>query len=89
MNHLPSMQELGDVCPLVSIHLVRIEYDPFLLIIDGRLFDAGVQMVMPPFPALLASSTANVVLICQLLGNECPSLRTIFGYQVNDSVILL
>ena len=83
------MQKLGDVCPLVPIDFVSIEYDPFLFIIYWRLLDAGIQMVVPPLPALLPSPAAYVVFVRQLLSNECPPLGPIFGYQVNNSVIFL
>ena len=83
------MQKLGDVCPLVAVDFVGVEYDPFFFVIYWRLFDAGIQMIVPSLPALLAGATADVVFVCQLLGDECPSLGTIFGHQVNNSVILL
>ena len=83
------MQKLRDVRPLVPVDFVGVEYDPFFLVVYRRLFDAGVQMVVPSLPALLSGSAPDVVFVCQLLGNECPSLGSIFGHQVNDGVILL
>ena len=83
------MQKLGDVGPLVSVDFVRIENDSLFFIVDGRLFDARVKVVMPSFPALLSSAAADVVLVGQLLRDEGPSLGTVFGNQVNNGVILL
>lgn len=83
------MQKLGDVSPLISVYLMGIKYDPLLLIIYRRFLDAWIQVIVPPLPALFAGPPSNMVLIRQLLGDEGPPLRTVFGHQVHDGVIFL
>jgi hypothetical protein len=59
-----------------------------LAIIYRTFFDAGIKMIVPPFPALFTSPTTNFILVGQLLGNESPSFCAISCNQINDSIIL-
>ena len=47
------------------------EQDPLLLLVPVDLLDAGVEMVVPALTALLSNATI------QVLGDECPLLRSI------------
>ena len=45
---------LSDLCPLVIHNAMHQEEDPLLLLAPVDFLYSWVQMVMPPFPALLA-----------------------------------
>ena len=87
--NLPSVEQFGDVGPLVSVYLVSIEDYALFFVVYWRLFDAWVEMIMPSFPTLLSSATANMILVRELLGDECPSFGTILCNQVYNCVVLL
>ena len=84
----PAVEELGDVGPLVTEHLVRIEDDLLFEVVDWRLLDARVQMVVPALSALLSRPAAYLVLTGQLLSDERPPLGAVPSDQVDDGVVL-
>ena len=63
MYYLPSMQQFSNISPLISVDFVRIENDSFFVEIYGGLFDARVQVIVPPLATLLSSSSADVVFV--------------------------
>lgn len=75
-----SVQQLGDVGPLVAIDLVGIEDDLLLDIVDRRLLDGWIQVVVPPLAALLTRATTDMVLAGELLSDERPPLGAVPGY---------
>ncbi len=50
---------------------MSLDYCPILLLAPLLLADLGVQVVVPPLPALLPDPTR------QLLGNRAPVLRSV------------
>ena len=89
IKYLPALKQLCDICPLVPIHFMCVEYDDLLLAVDRRLFDARIEMVVPSFSALLACATSNMIIVFQHLRNVGPSLGAIFLHQTHDGVIFL
>lgn len=79
----PSGQELGDFGPLVAQHFVRLVDDFVLLFGPSALFDFGVQMVVPTFPALFSDSAFQVA------GDQRPLLRSVFVHELDYFFILL
>lgn len=51
-----SFEDLGDLGPTISKSPMRQIEQPLLVIAPLLLFDGGVEMVMPAFPALLADA---------------------------------
>jgi hypothetical protein len=64
-----------------------IEDYGFFSIINWTFFDAWIKMIVPPLPALLTSSTTNLVLVGKLLSNESPPFGSIPCNQINDGII--
>jgi hypothetical protein len=56
----------------------------FLVIVDGRLFDVWIQVVVPSFSALFTGATSDFVDICQLLSNERPPLGAVLRHEANN-----
>ena len=66
-RRLPAGQQLGDVRPLVRVLLVRLEHD-LLFGLGPRIFvDVRIQMVVPPFAALLTRARLQAALRLHLL----------------------
>lgn len=84
-----TIQQLGDVGPLVAIDLVRVEDDLLLDVIDRRLLNGRIQVVVPPLTTLLARAPSDMVLAGELLGDKGPTLGAVPGNQVYDGVVLL
>ena len=59
-----------------------LEDDPVLLLAPRRLLHAGVEMIAPPLPALLAEPPVDVVRY------GAPALRPQFSYKVPQCVVL-
>lgn len=68
---------------------MSIEDDDFFFLVDGRLLDAGIQVVVPSLSALLASAPADMVVVLELLGDEGPPLGAVPLDQTDDGIILL
>ena len=66
-----TLEHLGDFGPLVVHNSVHQEQDPLLLLVPVDLLDAGVEVVVPALTALFSNATI------QVLGDECPLLRSI------------
>jgi len=59
----PSIQKFGYISPFVAVNLVCIKYYPLFFIINWRLFDARIKMIVPSFSALFACSSSNLIFI--------------------------
>ena len=68
---------------------MSIKNDPLLHVVNGRLFDGRIQVVVPTLSTLLASSTAYVVIICELLSNKRPPLSAVSIHELYDCIVLL
>ena len=78
-----SLQDLGDLCPLIAQSSVMKKQNPFFLCTPTDLLDLGIQMVMPSLSALLSYPP------WQMLCNLSPLLRTSSFYQMQDKSIFL
>ena len=78
-----SGQHLGHFGPLVAVGGVREEQDPLLVRHPLDLEDAGVEVVVPAFAALLAQPPLHE------LGDEGPPLRPVLLHQFPHQVVLL
>ena len=78
-----TLEEIGDVSPLVRLISVQQVKDPLLLSRPGGVpLDHWVEMVVPSFTALLADSSREMV------GDLSPLLRTVEVDQVQQQSIL-
>jgi hypothetical protein len=64
-------EHLGHFCPLIAVGGVREEEHPFLVGHPLDLEDAGVEVVVPPLPALLPQPSLHE------LRDERPPLRSV------------
>lgn len=67
----PSGQHLRHLGPLAPVGSMREEEDPLLMQHPLHLQDRGVEVVVPPLPALLPQPSLDK------LGNERPPLGTV------------
>ena len=85
-----ALQQLGDVCPLVSLVPVQQVQDPLLFTGPGRVaLDHWVQVVVPSLTALFTCAAADMIIILQHLCDVGPSLRAIFLNQTHNGIILV
>ena len=66
-----TLEDLGDLGPLVAHDAVHEEQNPLFLFAPVDLLDAWIQMVVPAFATLLSYSTI------EMLRDKCPLLRPI------------
>lgn len=78
----PSDQHLGHLSPFVAVGGVGQEEDPLLVVHPLLLTDAGVEVVMPALPALLAKPALDG------LGDEGPPLGAVLLDQLADQIVL-
>mmetsp|Transcript_9956 Transcript_9956/g.27865 ORF Transcript_9956/g.27865 Transcript_9956/m.27865 type:complete len:344 (+) Transcript_9956:1567-2598(+) len=78
-----SGKELGNLGPLVAEALVMGDDESVLLLAPGHLADGGIEMIVPPFTALLADAAG------QLGGDLTPTLGTVSLDEAHDLDILL
>ena len=76
-----TFQVFGDIGPPIFELAVLKEKDPLLLVGPVDFFDLGIQMVMPPFPALLALTTR------QLRCNRRPALGSMLEHHLEDFLV--
>lgn len=79
----PPRQHLGHLRPLVPVGRVRQEQDPLFVGHPLHLQDAGVEVVMPALPALLAEPALDE------LGDKGPALGAILFNKLSNQIILL
>lgn len=86
----PSGQKLSNHGPFVAkpkfsldLLFVRLDDDPIFLLRPTLLADARVEMVVPPFSALLANPAREV------LGNKAPILGSVGLDELQDQLIFL
>lgn len=75
-------EHLGHLGPLVAVGGVGQEEDPLLMVHPLLLADAGVQVVVPALPALLAQPALD------RLGDEGPSLGAVLLDQFTNQIVL-
>ena len=78
----PADEHLGHLCPFVAVSGVGEEEDPLFVVHPFLLADAGVEVVMPALPALLAQAALDG------LGDEGPPLGAVLLDQPADQTIL-
>ena len=68
-----------------------MEFEEFFLLVvgPGLLIDGGVEVVVPPFPALLACTFGNVVGLLEFGGDEGPVVEAKLIDQFRDGLIFL
>lgn len=79
----PPRQQLGQFRPLAPEDSMREEQRPFFLISPLRSVYVGREMVVPPFPTLLAHPVGNV------LGNVGPLVGSEAIDHRNQQPVLL
>ena len=79
----PTGKELGDLGPLVAKIDVAVQNGPVLLDAPGLLADVGVEMVVPPLPALLPDPSREVG------SDQRPLLGPVLLHQLHDLGILV
>lgn len=75
---IPSREKFGDLCPTVAKPFVGLIYDSILFLSPRRLLHLWVEVIVPPFTALLPNSSLEV------LCNHRPALGAILVNQVNN-----
>ena len=83
MADAPAREQLGDLGPFVAQPGVGLEDDVVLLRGPGRLFDAGVEVVVPALAALLSDAALEVA------RDEGPALWAVLVDKLDDQVVLL
>lgn len=78
-----TFQVFGDIGPPIFELTVLKEKDPLLLIGPVDFLDLGIQMVVPPFPALLTLATR------QLRCDSCPALGAMLEHHLQDFLVFL
>ena len=79
--HVPSRQQLGNLGPPVADCNVTLEDGAVFLQFPRFLANGGVQVIVPPFAALLADATG------QVRGNFAPLLGTQFAHQIDHDPV--
>ena len=79
----PPLQNFRDFCPLVAVVSVHQVQYPLFLLAPPDLLDLGIQVVVPPLPALLADSPR------QMLRDQSPLLRPVLVHQVQHHLVFV
>ena len=80
---------LGNLRPLVAQLLVGLRHYNLLLFGPLLLVNGRIQVVVPPFSALLAAPARNGKLLDNVLGNDAPALDAELGHQMPNRLVLL
>jgi hypothetical protein len=77
-----TLENFGDLGPLVTIISVHQVKDPLFLFTPANLLNLRVQMVVPSFSTLLTDASWKI------LSDESPFLGSIFVNQMKNHLIL-
>ena len=68
---------------------MQVEYALLLNLVDRSLIDVWVQVIVPPFTALFASSGAYFEFFFQFVRYKGPFARPVLLHQLYDGIVLL
>lgn len=86
---LPSIKLFRNILPSISMQFVHLEQFDFLLAAPRQLVHAGVQMVVPPLSALLASPLQNRVILSEFCGDFGPVFDAELCDKFRDGLVFL
>lgn len=76
-----AFEDLGDLGPLVVDDAVHEEKNPLFLLVPIDFLDSWVQVIVPPFSALLADSAV------QVLRDQCPLLGSVGHHELQNAPV--
>ena len=79
----------GNIFPAITVKFVEFEEFFLLVVGPGLLVDGRVEVVVPPFPALLPSTFGNVVGLLEFGSDEGPVVEAKLVDQFRDGLIFL
>lgn len=79
----------GYIFPAIAVEFVKFEEFFLLIIRPWLLVDGGVEVIVPPFPALLACTFGNVVGLLEFGCDEGPVVEAKLIDQFRDGLIFL
>lgn len=68
---------------------MQLEQQNLLIVTPSFLVNFGVQMVVPPLPALLASSVELIIALLQFVGDSSPIVESDFCYDLGQDGVFL
>lgn len=86
----PALEVLREIRPLVAQVFMQNEQNPLLIFAPLLLVYVGVQMIMPPLPALLPDAPFHSNPPTRhVLGDDRPLLGPVLGHQLDQELVLL